>query len=998
MFNFFKRKPKADAVTPETSRKLPTATPAPPVEPRTPPSPDTAQKDVVNLLIPDTSYTHKTSFLNIMGRKKRNKRRNKQEKPSEADKNSDDAAFVKAIVLQKYAPAQSKQQHVSREYDARPSEDEKRRTEALLTEIAKHIDCSARDEQMGTDNSKEPLYETVDPIDSYKNDLKDELEMLLNTDHNKIDDNLSAAAKKSSLKPPKVDEGCSDDDRSDNGKKRVTFQKRVIFDDGDEQTDEGSSFESLTSEETEYLDDVPDNDELLGGYIVNAETPVIKVESVDHLCRGDNSDSGFLECDKESGDETSDVKSMVESEDDAEIIDDMDEESDRELVPEECETESKDLVSEDSKLQKEVSALSSLADSRCEELERARDIISSLRREVETKEQEIEQLKCELAAAYKESELIRQRSRALEDEVTAARTCSADLADQLTRRNDEAIRQLKGELQEGQSRCAALAARVDQLEEDKRRLQHELVAREQRAQEELAAAEANTNKWRLAHEAARSQAAARAERILADCEWKMRELEKRARDTEREKRELTETVEQLRTSQTHKAELQQLRGLAAEQQRSVQSLATQLERAQASEEELQAEVHALEELMEKMRQKEVEHAQEMESVKQQHSQEVEALRAEQTAAAARWAASRAALDRAHADALRSALAALREDGERDVRNAERKLRETNTRFENLKEVLASKESEWQHALADARSQADWELLQLRHLLDKADINYANNVESLNERHEKEIEQLTEEWSTKVRMVEEQAQRDAEEARKALETTRAALTAERLDVVNKLKAKHQQEMDEQWEQFMTDKENCLERMKAECRQEGDEHRAKREKQLLEEIAELKTLVQSKSSEFEELSGAASAIGRTLAVTEQELREALEREKALRGKREEDENKLTQVQKTSREQIEHLTRKCACLRKLFDDMRARLSARERTAEQASRVKDKEIHTLKAEVARLTKILVEQSSPKLGTRTRADGCETTQKEETSTKESQTDSKTNATRRKGI
>ncbi|VVD03886.1 unnamed protein product [Leptidea sinapis] len=891
MFNFFKRKPKADAVTPETSRKLPTATPAPPVEPRTPPSPDTAQKDVVNLLIPDTSYTHKTSFLNIMGRKKRNKRRNKQEKPSEADKNSDDAAFVKAIVLQKYAPAQSKQQHVSREYDARPSEDEKRRTEALLTEIAKHIDCSARDEQMGTDNSKEPLYETVDPIDSYKNDLKDELEMLLNTDHNKIDDNLSAAAKKSSLKPPKVDEGCSDDDRSDNGKKRVTFQKRVIFDDGDEQTDEGSSFESLTSEETEYLDDVPDNDELLGGYIVNAETPVIKVESVDHLCRGDNSDSGFLECDKESGDETSDVKSMVESEDDAEIIDDMDEESDRELVPEECETESKDLVSEDNKLQKEVSALSSLADSRCEELERARDIISSLRREVETKEQEIEQLKCELAAAYKESELIRQRSRALEDEVTAARTCSADLADQLTKRNDEAIRQLKGELQEGQSRCAALAAR------------------------ELAAAEANTNKWRLAHEAARSQAAARAERILADCEWKMRELEKRARDTEREKRE------------THKAELQQLRGLAAEQQRSVQSLATQLERAQASEEELQAEVHALEELMEKMRQKE-----EMESVKQQHSQEVEALRAEQEAAAARWAASRAALDRAHADALRSALAALREDGERDVRNAERKLRETNTRFENLKEVLASKESEWQRALADARSQADWELLQLRHLLDKADINYANNVEN-----------------------------------------------------------------EQWEQFMTDKENCLERMKAECRQEGDEHRAKREKQLLEEIAELKTLVQSKSSEFEELSGAASAIGRTLAVTEQELREALEREKALRGKREEDENKLTQVQKTSREQIEHLTRKCACLRKLFDDMRARLSARERTAEQASRAKDKEIHTLKAEVARLTKILVEQSSPKLGTRTRADGCETTQKEETSTKESQTDSQTNATRRKG-
>lgn len=35
--------------------------------------------------------------------------------------------------------------------------------------------------------------------------------------------------------------------------------------------------------------------------------------------------------------------------------------------------------------------------------------------------------------------------------------------------------------------------------------------------------------------------------------------------------------------------------------------------------------------------------------------------------------------------------------------------------------------------------------------------------------------------------------------------------------------------------MSDKETCLERMKAECRQEGEEERLKREKELLEEIA-------------------------------------------------------------------------------------------------------------------------------------------------------------------
>lgn len=58
----------------------------------------------------------------------------------------------------------------------------------------------------------------------------------------------------------------------------------------------------------------------------------------------------------------------------------------------------------------------------------------------------------------------------------------------------------------------------------------------------LEEAEANTEKWRQAHESARSQAAARAERILTDCEWKMRELEKRARDAEREKKEVSAEI------------------------------------------------------------------------------------------------------------------------------------------------------------------------------------------------------------------------------------------------------------------------------------------------------------------------------------------------------------------------------------------------------------------------------------------------------------------------
>ncbi|XP_052745714.1 calponin homology domain-containing protein DDB_G0272472 isoform X2 [Bicyclus anynana] len=1029
MFNFFKRK-GGKAESPESPRKHPTASSS--VEPRATNQCDitnektgTIRKDVVNLLIPETDYnTQKTgvgALLEIMaGKRKRGKRKreikdNTQAKrivvpPTPAkntqDTSDDPAEFVRALVLQKYAKAEPKQ-HVSLVYVSNEQElEDKRHAEALLREIAKSIDCDIDldEDEMGAADSKqiierkdkkEPVYETLDTksIRDYKNGLKGELNKLLDANTNKENKEVESPEsgnRKSNLKPPKSDnEGCSDDDRSDNGKKRVTFRKRIVFDDGEEQTDEeaDSSFESLTSEEADYLEDLPDNDELLGGYVVskndhttviNLNEPVIKVECVDDLRRitSDNSDSGFIE----SGDETSDVKSIVEeceesgeSESEEEVIEEIIEEiveeieeSDTEVADDEEDDvdEVKDLVNQESRYQTQVATLTELADTRCNEAENARELIVACRKEIEEKEQQIEQLKCDLAAAHKESELVRQRSRSLEEELVAARKCSADLADDLQRRIEEAIRQLRSELEDARSRRAELEARVQALERDKERLEQEKLQQELRAKETLETAEENTVKWRAAHEAARSQAAARAERMLADCEWKMRELEKRARDAEKEKRELTETVEQLKASPptpSHVAELQQLRGLASEQQRSVQCLTLQIQKIETREEALKLEVHRLKDLLDKQariqKDKEEQHLLAIERLSQQHLENVAALKAEHSEAVANASSARAALERAHAERTRTTLAQLRVDAEKDARNADRKLRELSTRFENLKEVLASKESQFEHAIAEAHSKADWELLQLRHTLDKADITYANTIEAMNQRFEREREQLTSEWSAKVREVEEQAATAATEAKKLLEATRMKLIAEKNDVINKLKEKHQQEVDDQWEFFMSDKENCLQRMKVECRQEGEEERLKREKDLLEEIAELKSQIHCKSTDYEQLTSKAAACGRELAVTEQELREALAREKELREKRSEDATKIKQLGRANQEQVEHLTRKCACLRKLFDDMRARLAARERAAEQEARSREKELHQLRAEVARLTKILVEQ-----------------------------------------
>ncbi|KPJ15342.1 Laminin-like protein epi-1 [Papilio machaon] len=1044
MFSFFKKKYKAENApeTPEGIRKRPTNQTARrgsvearalPHDNETNDKSSTLQKDVVNLLIPEIDYSQKTgvsALLQIMaGKKRRNRRKTRadscrvsppketqmqrrnsdttQPTPTPAQNtrvephsSNDPADFVKALVLQKYASKpETKQQHVSLVYVSNePELDEKRHAEALLREIARSIDCDIDindNKQMGNGDSKpnDPGYEPVtdENIDNYKSDLKVELDRLLQEeDETKIDEKEDKAEtesldsptnkKKSNLKIPKSDnEGCSDDDRSDCGKKRVTFRKHVIFDDGEQQTDDemNSSFESLSSEEeeNEYLEDaLPDNDELLGGVLVTREDDnktvisvtddesiKIKVECFDDGLKrisSDNSDSGFIEI-SEKTDETEKEYAESgdsESESEEEIVEVIEEEiaeiKDSRRVENETTNDEKTLVSQENKYQNQVDALTELAETRCQEAERARDLIVSYRKEIEAKDLEIEH---------------------------------------------ESVRQLRSELEDAQTRRAELESKLLELEKERNRLEQEKEIEAQKAKEALSAAEASSSKWRVAHEAARSQAAARAEIILADCEWKMRELEKRARDAEKEKMELSQTVQALQNS-SHKAELQQLRGLVGEQQHSLQSLSSRLQELQTREEELQMEVHRLEELLDReVRNGKVKtelHLQAVQNLKQEHTKELESLKAEHAASTSAMTA-RLAYERAAAERSRAALLQLKQEAEHQ---ADRKLREVNVKLENLKKELAEKEASYERALSEARSRADWDVLQLRHLLDKADIAYANNIEQMTEKFEKEKERLTEEWTEKLRVVEEQAAVAADEARRQLETTRSKMLAERYEQTSKLKEQHRIEMENQWEQFMSDKESCLSRMKSECRQEGEEERVQREKELMREIAELKSQIQSKSVEFENLEAKVAKCGRTLAVTEQELREALAREKKEREKRGEEAVRLQQVEKAAREQIEHLTRKCACLRKLFDDMRARLSTCEHNADQGARAREKEMQLLRAEVARLTKMLVEESSPKLGARTRADGCENSTKSDESflTKASMTSEEENAPQRK--
>lgn len=363
MFNFFKRKGgKLDAApgTADVARKFPNPdqTKLTSVTARAQRNdtdhekPRTLRKDVVNLLLPETDYNNQKTgvgaILQIMaGKRKKGKRRNARTEscrispvketnvlqrsnsdrkpndvvvPTQARNTPDDADFVKALVLQKYSKSNDNKEHVSLVYVNEPDLEEKKHAEALLREIARTIDCTVdklnENKQMGGTDSKndrsEPLYESIDERNfNYRKELQGELDKLLikDGDTNSLDHDGGSPgiSKKSNLKPPKSDtEGCSDDDRSECGKKRVTFRKHIVFDDGEQQTDEEicSSFESLSSEDEEFLEDADDINFAENTTVINVndcdkdnETVTIKVESPETLKRisSDNSDSGFIE-------------------------------------------------------------------------------------------------------------------------------------------------------------------------------------------------------------------------------------------------------------------------------------------------------------------------------------------------------------------------------------------------------------------------------------------------------------------------------------------------------------------------------------------------------------------------------------------------------------------------------------------------------------------------------------------------------------------------------
>lgn len=283
--------------------------------------------------------------------------------------------------------------------------------------------------------------------------------------------------------------------------------------------------------------------------------------------------------------------------------------------------------------------------------------------------------------------------------------------------------------------------------------------------------------------------------LLADCEWKLRDVQKQAHEKCQAAEDRLKEAQRQADFRSHQADL-----------------AVQQARSEAREQVhiLQQETAHLKSLLETERatitQLKIYHTRELEEKEMRLSVQLE----EQSRR------------------LKN------EQREHVCEKHEKIIKEAHEKLEHIKTTLARKEAQFEDSLEKAKSRADWEVLEMRRMLDKADIQYASAIERLQEDHEKEIEKIKSESERRIKELESSVSATTCSARATLELVRGQLKAEHAEAVLRLKEAHKVEMDRQWEMFTTDKEQCLERMKAECILEGQEERAKRDKQLTKDI--------------------------------------------------------------------------------------------------------------------------------------------------------------------
>ncbi|XP_059612364.1 putative leucine-rich repeat-containing protein DDB_G0290503 isoform X2 [Phlebotomus argentipes] len=571
--------------------------------------------------------------------------------------------------------------------------------------------------------------------------------------------------------------------------------------------------------------------------------------------------------------------------------------------------------------------------------------IDELEREIANKTWAIERLQAELVSAQKEDECVRRKMKHHEVEMGVLKNKAADKEDDLTQRISDLevtrseleiklkdiqsfTRNLQVQLAEAQSHAETARKERDKLQ-DERVEEHKLV------QDTLQAALEQRDQLEAKFEQLRNVNQEREERLMEDCEWKMRGMQKKCKerleaitkehqsalDTNAKLKATAEQyVKDLQRLKSIESEVNALRGLTADQRDSLMSVSVQLNevkseleaaRARAEQEirnakKIKAQCES--DLIDERRnaQMKLEETRMQISIQWENKllQEMMRLKYE--------------LESIYTDERKEALDKLKKDFEKELsdlvqkhNNVEKALRKEIT---DLEETLKERIQE----LRDVSAKCDKQAIDARIYVDRSD---RNNQLIL----DREI-QYREEVLAKIEEEREAEREDMQtQFSERLQSVSEEFAQELCNTTEELEMKHKKALQVQHEQLLAEKDEALQALEA-------KHKHKI------------TCLETKMKELE--------------ISHQRDLSDMERNYSI--------EKSTHEQRDNQhaQEIDTLHRKCRCLTKLFEEMRMRYERRDPRAEdvrQISELKEK-VEEQERDLHRLTEVLREMQISQL------------------------------------
>ncbi|XP_039450013.1 trichohyalin-like isoform X4 [Culex pipiens pallens] len=582
----------------------------------------------------------------------------------------------------------------------------------------------------------------------------------------------------------------------------------------------------------------------------------------------------------------------------------------------------KELVNQESRYSaklEDAEKRASEAETKVFELRRRLDDVE---RDASLKECNIERLKAELDAACRECEGIRGRLRTQDAEIDSLRLKSSNQEDELNLKYQNLevemlelteklkdTRQMANELnvQLGEAKAEAETLRLEKEKLQEERAEEQKIIKEalELALKERSQVEA---KWKCDFEQLRTHHSDREEHLMEDCEWKLRSMQKNCKEkleaVERERKAAIDKATRLEQEnrnnmaeairlRSFEGEATKLRGLTNDQKETLTVMTRQIDRLRN---ELEDASNKLEAEIVKAQQLKTRCEYQICEKEREALNRIEIARGE---IAMQWEdrllheMNRLRVEMEQTN-LEDRLSAINRFKREALQETEELTQKFNMREKQLKEEIESlkKTIERQkQAMEDAQSEADTKLMQSRMFVDRRERELEEVlvrettqrdqiIAELKEQHEKEKRDMEQHFSLRIQQVQEEFERELS------------------DATEMLKVSHKKELEKQWKQLVSEKEEALQLMES------------RQRTRLEE-AENKI--------------------RELTIDHQRTLKDLQEERIFESRSME-----TRDAKNSQE-IQTLHKKCRILTNLFEEMRMRYERREPRQEDLQQIEE-------------------------------------------------------------